>query len=421
MPVSFAAAAVLVLAWAAAAQDAKVPAPNPEGWVTLFDGKSTEAWRAYGAKEFPASGWVVRDGALVHVAQGGGGDLVTKRQFGNFELRFEWRVPAKANSGIMYRVVETKEPSYFTGPEYQVIDDAGSGAGPDNSSGALYGLAAPQGKTLRPVGEWNAGKIVLVGDRVEHWVNGSKVVDLDFASDDYKARLAKSKFAKWSGFNAHRRGHVCLQDHGDEVAFRNIAVRELAPESARMGDEVVLFDGKSLDAFAAHLDGGKQLGDVWSIVDGVLVCKGQPTGYLYSKQTFANYVLRLQWRFPPAQGGNSGVLLRMTGEHKIWPRSIEAQLQAGSAGDFWNIGNFPMQVDVTRTKGRNTKKTHGNERPLGEWNEYEITVDGPWVQLRVNGQVLNEAWDCEIVPGHVCLQSEGVEIQFKDIRLTVLK
>ncbi len=100
---------------------------------------------------------------------------------------------------------------------------------------------------------------------------------------------------------------------------------------------------------------------------------------------------------------------------------LQTQLQAGSAGDFWNIGNFPMQVDVTRTKGRNTKKTHGNEKPLGEWNEYEITVDGPWVQLRVNGQVLNEAWDCEIVPGHVCLQSEGVEIQFKDIRLTVLK
>ncbi len=391
-------------------------------WVTLFDGTSTDAWRAYGAAEFPKAGWSVVDGALVHAAQGGGGDLISKRQFRNFELEFDWRVGQKANSGVMFRVVETKEPSYATGPEYQLLDDAGHGATPDTSSGALYALAAPAGAEVRPASSWNAARITLDGDKLAHWLNGKKVVDVDFASDGYKASLAKSKFAKWKGFNAHPRGHICLQDHGDEVAFRNVRIRELPPSKSRHGDEVVLFDGKSLDAFAAHLNEGKQLADVWSIVDGVLICKGQPAGYLYTKATFTNYVLKVQWRFDPKTGGgNSGVLLRMMGEHKVWPRSIEAQLHAGNAGDFWNIGDFTMTTDAARAKGRNTKKSHANEKPLGEWNDYEIIVDGSWVRLNVNGQTLNEAWGCEEIAGPICFQSEGVEIQFRDIRLTNLK
>jgi hypothetical protein len=436
MTPSSASFAAVLLAGLAAAQtppttptEPKPAVPPPAatnagaGWVTLFDGKTTDAWRGYGAAAFPAKGWSVADGALVHAAGGGGGDLITKRQFGNFELEFEWRVGPKANSGVMFRVAETKEPSYVTGPEYQLLDDAAhQDAAPDTVAGALYGLAAPIAVPRRPAGTWNTARIVVAGDRIEHWLNGTRVVDVDCASPAFKASLAKSKFAKWAGFNAHPRGHICLQDHGDEVAFRSMRIRELPPNKERMGGEVVLFDGKNLDAFAAHLDGGKQLADVWSIKDGVLVCKGEPAGYLYTKDTFTNFVLKLQWRFDPGKGGgNSGVLLRMTGAHKVWPRSIEAQLHAGNAGDFWNIGDYPMTTEPSRTKGRNTKKTHGAEKPLGEWNEYEIIVDGPWVRLAVNGQVLNEAWGCEVIPGHICLQSEGVEIQFRDIRLVPLK
>ncbi len=388
--------------------------------VVLFDGKDTSAWRGYGQKGFPEQGWTVVDGALVHAKGGGGGDLVTRRQFRNFELTLQWRVGEKANSGILYRVAETENPSYYTGPEYQVIDDGG-GVGA-HSAGALYDLAAPASKATKPAGEWNDARIVVVGERIEHWLNGQRVVAVDCASPDFQARFAKSKFAPWKGFNEHRRGHLCLQDHGDEVAYRNITVRELPPEPARRGEVTMLFDGSTLGAFGAHLPEGKQLADVWSIVDGVMVCAGKPAGYIYTKAKYESFVLELQWRFDPKKGGgNSGVLLRMTGEHKVWPRSIEAQLHAGNAGDFWNIGEFPMQVDAARTKGRNTKKLRANEKPLGEWNDYRITVDGPWVRLEVNGEVLNEAWGCEVIPGHICLQSEGAEIQFRDIRLTSLK
>ncbi len=398
-----------------------------QGWHVLFDGRSTDAWRGYRREEMPDRGWRVVAGELRHGAGGGGGDLVTRRDYRNFELQLEWRIAAGGNSGIMYRVVETDGPSYHTGPEYQVFDDPGN-ADPKHRVGALYALYAAEGAEPKPAGEWNETRIVLDGARVEHWLNGTKVVEAEFGSDDWKERVAASKFAKWEGFGVHPRGLICLQDHGDEVAFRNIKIRELVPEEARRGEEVVLFDGTSenhanLAAFGYHLRGDTDapLAAIWTVRDGVLVCKGQPVGYLYSKDSFEDFVLEVEWRFDPAKGpGNSGVLLRQVGPHKVWPKSIEAQLQSGQAGDFWNIDQFGMQVDASRTKGRNTKKTHGNEKPLGEWNRYEIVCDDGWVSLRVNGEVVNEAWSCDDVAGPLCFQSEGAEIHFKRIALRPL-
>lgn len=403
----------------------KMPERSPaEGFIPLFDGTSTDAFRGYGKAGFPKQGWVVRDGLLVHEAKAGGGDIITRRQFRNFELDLEWRAAPKANSGIMYRVAETSRPSYYTGPEYQILDDQGLGVAADGktSSGALYDLKGPAGKRLRPAGEWNRTRIKIVGQHVEHWLNGVKVLEIDFASEDYARRLAGSKFASWEGFGLHRRGHIALQDHGDEVAFRNIWIRELPPEKERLGDEIDLLADSGLDGFTAHLPEGSSLTDVWSIRDGVLVCSGKPNGYLYTRRSFDSFVLRLQWRFDPEKGpGNSGVLLRIQEPHKVWPRCIEAQLQSGRAGDFWNIESFPMMASTARTSGRNTRHSHSNEKEIGQWNEYEIIVDGSWVRLSVNGQVLNEAFDCAELPGPIGLQSEGAEIHFRQLRLTPLR
>jgi hypothetical protein len=130
-------------------------------------------------------------------------------------------------------------------------------------------------------------------------------------------------------------------------------------------------------------------------------------------------VLRLQWRWDPEtkQAGNSGVLLRMVGEDKVWPKSVEAQLESGSAGDFWCIDEFPMKTDPARTRGRNTKKSGGRENPVGEWNDYEIIVDHGTITLLVNGEEANRATEVQEVAGKVCLQSEGAPIQFRNIRL----
>lgn len=192
----------------------------------LFDGRSTEAWRAYRGEALPA-GWQVVDGALTRVAAGG--DIITKDQFGNFELTLDWQVAAGGNSGIMYHVTEEAAETYMTGPEMQVLDDAGHGDGrsPLTAAGACYGLYPAAPGTVRPAGQWNEVRLLVDGPRVEHWLNGVKVTEYELWSDDWKARVQASKFVEWPGFGEARRGHIALQDHGDRVAYRNIRIREL--------------------------------------------------------------------------------------------------------------------------------------------------------------------------------------------------
>ena len=137
-------------------------------------------------------------------------------------------------------------------------------------------------------------------------------------------------------------------------------------------------------------------------------------------------MLKLEWRFNPVtkQAGNSGVLLRVVGPDKVWPKSVEAQLQSGAAGDFWLIDNARLDTRpdlVDQGTPRHRVRTKTNEKPIGEWNEYEITVVGGMVSLKVNGEVLNEGTNAEEVPGKIALQSEGSEIHFRNIRLTPIK
>ncbi|MCE7972953.1 MAG: DUF1080 domain-containing protein [Leptolyngbya sp. PLA1] len=401
----------------------------------LYSGADTTSlWRGYKQPGFPAKGWTAGEGVLSISKNGGGGDLITVSKFTDLDMSFEFKMGEKANSGIMFRVAETDGPTYMTGPEYQLLEDATYGAKPTDphSCGALYDLVSPaEGKTMKPAGEWNSGRIYLRDGLLQHWLNGAKVVEARLynadgtATDWWKQRIAGSKFKDWKGFGVLSEGHVAIQDHGDtELTLRNVLLRDPA---AKPKGERLLFDGKSMDGWVAIVPSLKDTPHVSALAavatadNGVLVIKGQPIGYIRTAEKFKNFILRLQWRFDPAKGaGNSGVLLRMVGEDKVWPKSVEAQLHSGNAGDFWNIDNYTMTVDPARTNGRNTKKTHGAERPLGEWNEYEIVVNKGDVVLYVNGEELNRATSVEAVPGFICLQSEGAEIHFRNVRLTPL-
>lgn len=208
-----------------------LPTLSAEGpWKVLFNGTSTEAFRQFKHDGFPKKGWEVVDGTLHVKAGGGAGDLVTKEQFGDFELEFEWKVAPGANSGVMYRVSEDLKEPWQTGPEYQVLDDSrhGDGKNPKTSASALYALvAANSEKSLKPVGDWNKARIVVRGWAVEHWLNGRKVVSIDLASPAARELIAKSKFSGYPKFARESVGHLCFQDHGDDVWFRDIRVRRL--------------------------------------------------------------------------------------------------------------------------------------------------------------------------------------------------
>jgi putative heme-binding domain-containing protein len=205
------------------------------------------------------------------------------------------------------------------------------------------------------------------------------------------------------------------QDLADLVAFLS-RDPEREPD---FGDPVRLLNGEDFTGWTHHLGGSAERDDVWSVEDGVLRCNGRPAGYVRTEADHLNYELTLEWRFDPNKGaGNSGVLCRMTGRDKVWPRSMEAQLQSGSAGDIWNIDAYPMLTDPGRTNGRHTRGLLGSsEKPLGEWNRYRLLVDRGYLRLEVNGVLQNEAFWCEEVPGKICLQSEGAYIEFRNIVL----
>lgn len=205
-----------------------------EGFKLLFDGQTTDGWRGYKMDQMPP-GWKVIDGILTRVAGGAGGkgagggdDIVTEDEFGNFELRLEWRVGKGVNSGILYRVAEDAVTSWHEAPEMQVLDNIGWGeAETRHHAGALYDLYAPAKDVTRPAGEWNEVRLVVDGNHIEHWLNGEKLVECELWSDDFNERLAKSKFREMSTYAKATKGHICLQDHSGNIEYRNIRIREL--------------------------------------------------------------------------------------------------------------------------------------------------------------------------------------------------
>ena len=201
-------------------------AEKDAGWRLLFDGQTTAGWRGYQQKKAPA-GWAVEDGALTRVAEGA--DLITAKQYGDFELLLEWKISEGGNSGIMYRVTEGPEAAYQTGPEMQVLDDARHPDGRDRltSAGSAFGLYAAPAGVVKPADEWNQVRIVVRGHHVEHWLNGQKVVEYELESRDWEKRVAASKFRQWPGYGRAPKGHIALQNHGDRVWYRNIKIREL--------------------------------------------------------------------------------------------------------------------------------------------------------------------------------------------------
>ena len=210
-----------------------------DGWRLLFDGQTTAGWRNAHGDSFPEKGWEVRNGELVVIESGGGeaahgGDIVTADQYGDFDLMMDFKLTPGANSGIKYNVTEklgTPGRGSAIGLEYQLLDDAAhpdanQGIDGNRKLGALYDLMpVPEDKPFRGIGEWNTARIVSRGRQVEHWLNGTKILEYERGSDEFRRLVAGSKYKVFPGFGEADSGHILLQDHGNSVSFRNIKIK----------------------------------------------------------------------------------------------------------------------------------------------------------------------------------------------------
>jgi len=215
-----------------------------EGWQLLFDGQTSAGWRRFGDKSFPGKGWEIKDGELTILVDNKfvfgsdrevGGDIITMDEYSDFDLQLQVKLTPGINAGIKYFVKEKPDskPGSGIGLEYQVIDPSNIPLEQRNKQkkilvfGSLYDLIAAEGVRVNPVGQWNNIRILSKGTHVEHWINGFKVVEFERGSEDFRNRVAISKFAGIPGFGEDRAGHILLQDHGGGVSFRSIKLKQL--------------------------------------------------------------------------------------------------------------------------------------------------------------------------------------------------
>lgn len=201
-----------------------------EGWELLFDGKTTNGWRNYGKET--TEGWRVMNGILYN--SGGGsryvGDIITVKQYDNFELYLEWKISKNGNSGIFFHVNDATESKiYHTGPEFQLFDDKNAGVDndPKHSSGANYAMNPPVGGKVRPLGKFNSSRLIVNDRHVEHWLNGVKVVTYELWSEQWKKDVLNCKWKDIPSYGKFKTGSIGLQDHGGLTMFRNVKIRSL--------------------------------------------------------------------------------------------------------------------------------------------------------------------------------------------------
>jgi hypothetical protein len=202
------------------------------GWKLLFDGKTLDGWRMYQNKE--ADAWGVIDGELYCKGSQTDksdlrADIITTDQFQNYELSIDWKISPQGNSGIMYHVTEEYDAAYLSGPEYQLIDDVGFPHPLEEwqKTGSDYAMYNATSRPTKPVGQYNTTKIVVKGSHREYWLNGVKILTFEAWTDDWKQRKASGKWKDTIGYGKARKGHICLQDHGGGIWFKNIKIKAL--------------------------------------------------------------------------------------------------------------------------------------------------------------------------------------------------
>ena len=377
-----------------------------EGWKLLFDGKTTQGWRVF-KQDKVNDGWQVIDGNLVALGKGGdlGGDIITTDRFEDFELYLEWAITEGGNSGMFFHVLEDNYPTvYATGPEYQLIDDAGFPQKLEEwqKTGANYAVHNAENKKLKPVGEFNTSGIKVKDGYVEHWLNGEKIVEYELWTDDWKERVKNSKWKDYRGYGLARKGHIGLQDHGSVVKFRNIKIRDLTDYGKP------IFNGENLDGWKIHGT------EKWYVENGDLVCesgKEKKYGYLATNDSYKNFILRLE--FKQEADGNSGVFFRSTLDGiKISGWQVEVAPKGNDTGGIYESYGRGWLAQIPDEKENVLKP--------GEWNNLVILVKGDRVMTWLNNELMTDLFDEKIeeVEGVIALQIHdggGIKVKWRNI------
>lgn len=382
-----------------------------EGWRLLFDGKTTDGWRNFG-KTALNEGCEVQDGNMVILGEGGemGGDIVTIDQFEDFELYLEWAISPGGNSGIFFHVLENGYSGpYETGQEYQLIDDVGF---PDKleewqKTGADYAMHNAKDKELMPVGEFNSSKIIVKNGRVEHCLNGRQVVAYELWTDEWKALVQKSKWKDYPGYGLARKGHIGLQNHGSQIRFRNIKIRDLTEPGKS------LFNGTDLDGWMIYGT------EKWYVEDGLLVCESGPDkqyGYIATEKIYKNFILRLQ--FKQESNGNSGVFFRSSLEGtKISGWQVEVAPPGHDSGGIYESYGRGWLWQIPDEKEDVVK--------MGEWNDLVVKIEDDRVMVWLNNELMTDLKDEKIgqATGKVALQIHdggGIKVRWRNISINEL-
>lgn len=381
------------------------PLKKPGVWKPLFNGKTLDGWTGY-HPDRPIDGWSAKGGTIIFSGKsdgGGGNDLMTTSQYGDFILTFDWKVASGSNSGVIYRAQPGHRSSFFSGPEYQILDDAKHPDGKSSltSAGSLYAMYPAQQDAFNKPGKWNRAYIIAKGNQVEHWVNGVKLFEAEINSDDWKKRLSQSRHKSVDGWAQNSSGHIVLQDHGNQVAFRNLWIRPLDtgaqlphdPETPRLAQEdrshaksewhnLLDEDLSQWEIFLGvpavdiavdwphknnNLWKGKPLGfnedtlGVYNILnqggEPVLYITGEIFGGLTTRVEYENFhwSLEVKWgekKWPPREHiqRDSGLLYHCVGEHgayaNVWMQSLEMQIQERDFGDFYGLGGARASIPV---------------------------------------------------------------------------